>query len=99
MLSRIFMSPRLYISLVALATAIGVAYVAIWAGLGFGSLLSSANTTFAVKNGLLYALLLVIVVNCILRNKSIRVSLITITALHLLYGFGLLIWTAAIASV
>jgi len=93
---------RISISLIALATAIGVAYLAIWEGLGGGSALSSENTIFAIYAGLLYGCVLLIVVNGIpYRNRkmTMKVAALTILGLHLIFGFGLMTWTAAMASV
>ena len=93
---------RISVSLLALITAIGVAYLAIWQGLGGGSSLSPANTHFAVKTGVYYGCILMLVVNCIPyrnRKQTMQVAAFTVLGLHLVFGFGLMIWTAAIASV
>ena len=93
---------RLGISAISLATAVGVAYLAMWQGLGGNSSLSDANTDFAIKTGLAYGCCLVAMVNCLPiwnRERTLKIAGIVILALHLLFGLSLMIWTAAIASV
>ncbi|YCM42267.1 hypothetical protein V2O64_13225 [Verrucomicrobiaceae bacterium 227] len=93
---------RISVSSIALITAIGVAYLAIWMGLGGGSLLSPANAHFAIKAGIIYGGILLVAVNCIPyknRKNTTRMASFTILGLHLIFGFGLMIWTAAIAIV
>ena len=93
---------RTSISLSALLTAIGVAYLAIRMGLGSKQLLSPANTDFAIKTGILYGGILLVPVNCIPyknRENTTKVASFTILGLHLIFGLCLMIWTAVSATV
>lgn len=93
---------RVWISLLALGTAVGVAYFAMALGLGSGAVLSAPNTKYAIRVGLIYGVILVLIINCLpVRQvrRAWRVSAIVILVAHLLFGLGLMIWTAAMATV
>ena len=92
---------RISISLLALASAIGVSYFAVWEGLGGDSSLSPANTAFAVWTGLIYGGILMILVNIIPyrnRKSSLKIAAFSIIGLHLIFGFGFMIFIAAVAG-
>jgi hypothetical protein len=96
------MTLRLGISLLAFASSIPVAYVAMSQGLGDGFILSPANSQYALKAGIGYGVALVIVLNCLpYRNthKTWNISVIGLIGCHLLFGLGMMIWIAAGTSV
>ena len=92
---------RISISLLGLATAIVVAYFAMWKGLGGGPSLSPADSAFAVTAGAIYGVILIVFLNVIPyhdRKRTLRVAAFAIIGLHIVFGLGFMIWTAAIAS-
>jgi hypothetical protein len=96
------MTLRLGISLLAFASSIPVTYVAMSQGLDDDLVLSPANTKYALKAGIEYAVALVIVLNCLpyrSQRKPWKVSATVLLGCHLLFGLGMIIWIAAGAAV
>lgn len=93
---------RATLSAIALATAIGVAYLAMSMGLGGDFLLAEANTSFAIKSGLVYGSILTLFLNLFSfsdARKAGRTIIILTIGAHFLFGVSMMIWTAAMAGV
>lgn len=91
---------RAVFSLIALATAIGVAYIAMVGGLGSNSTLSSPNTVYAIKTGFLYGVGLVVLLNFLpYRNakQAIKLTGVIMIGMHFAFGLGFMVWVAAMA--
>ena len=93
---------RITSTLVAIVSGLGIAYAAVWIGLGGNTALSEANVKFAISVGWKYALALAITINCFSyrnKNRTAKVVFGIIGGAHLAFGFVFMVWVAGAASV